>query len=65
MATKTLLQIRICELINKHGSLRNAALILQIDPGYLYRLQVGLKTEPGWQLLRRLKLRRIVTYESL
>lgn len=54
---------RIAELIAQHGSLRNAALVLKVDSGYLSRLASGEKAAPGPGLLRRLGLRRVVTYE--
>jgi hypothetical protein len=56
---------RIAQLIEQHGSLRAAALVLQVDTGYLSRLQTGEKSAPGSLLLRRLGLREIVTYELL
>jgi hypothetical protein len=54
---------RIGELAIKHGSLRALAKVCGVDPGYLSRLYHGSKTEPGTALLRRLGLRKIVTYE--
>lgn len=54
---------RITELVEQHGSLRAAAVALGCDPGYLSRLSHGEKTEPSDDLLRRLGLRRVVTYE--
>lgn len=59
------LQERIHQLAVQHGSLRAAASSLGVDPGYLYRLKSGQKKVPGVKLLRRLGLRRIVTYELL
>jgi len=57
------LQERVAELVAKHGSVRAAALVLGIDHSYLYRLGSGGKTEPSPALLKKLKLRRVVTYE--
>jgi hypothetical protein len=54
---------RIQELIDQHGSLRAAARVLAVDPGYLSRLKSGEKDEPSNTLLRRMKLRRVVSYE--
>lgn len=54
---------RIAELVTQHGSLRAAARVLECDAGYLSRLQSGEKDNPEDWLLRRMKLRRIVTYE--
>lgn len=56
------LRARIQELAKQHGSLRAVARVLQLDHGYLSRLQGGLKDEPGESVLRKLGLRRIVTY---
>lgn len=53
---------RIAELIAQHGSLRATARVLECDAGYLSRLQSGEKDDPGDQLLRRMKLRRVVSY---
>lgn len=56
------LRARIQELAKQHGSLRAAARALEIDPGYLSRLQDGLKLEPSDAVLRKLGLKRIVLY---
>lgn len=56
---------RIDELVAKHGSLRAAARVLDIDHGYLSRLRDGSKGEPGAETLRRLGLRRVVHYERI
>lgn len=56
------LRRRIQELAKQHGSLRAAARVLKIDAGYLSRLQDGLKTEPSNDVLRKLGLKRVVTY---
>jgi len=60
---KIVLADRIHELANKHGSLRAVASALGVDVGYLSRLYRGEKNNPGEALLRKLKLRRVVTYE--
>lgn len=59
----SLLRARIQELAKHHGSLRAAARVVQIEAGYLSRLQNGLKLEPSDDVLRKLGLRRVVTYE--
>jgi hypothetical protein len=59
------LQERIAELAAYHGSIRDAAAVLQVDHSYLYRLSTGEKDDPGDILLKRLKLRRIVSYERI
>lgn len=56
------LRARIQALAKQHGSLRAAAMVLQIDHGYLSRLQDGLKLEPSDDVLRKLGLKRVVTY---
>ncbi len=61
----TLLQQRVQELVLQHGSVRAAGRVLEVDSAYLYRLGNGEKTDPGEKLLRRMGLRRIVTYERL
>ena len=60
---ETLLQRRIKELAAHHGSLRVLGRVLGVDHAYLYRLSTGEKDDPGAELLRKLKLRRVVTYE--
>jgi len=57
-----LLRQCIGELVDKHGSVRAAARVLGIDHAYLYRLKVGEKTDPSDALLKKLKLRRVVSY---
>lgn len=59
----TTLPERIHELVVQHGTLRAAARVLAVDAGYLSRLANGAATDPGDTLLRRMGLRRIVTYE--
>lgn len=54
---------RICELAHQHGSLRAAARVVRIDHGYLWRLYKGAKKEPSAAVLRKLGLKRIVSYE--
>ena len=58
----SLLQQRIAEKIAQHGSYRAAGAVLDFDHTYLYRLANGSKTGPGDKLLRKLGLRRVVTY---
>lgn len=56
------LRDRIIELEQKHGSLRAAARVLQIDPAYLLRLRDGEKTNPSAVTLRKLKLKKVTWY---
>lgn len=57
------LQERIGQLIVLHGSLRAVARVTEIDVGYLSRLNAGDKVAPGKDILIRLGLRRVVSYE--
>lgn len=59
------LQDRIDELVAQHGSLRAVARVTEIDAGYLSRLRTGEKVNPEKDKLRRMGLRRVVTYERL
>lgn len=61
----SVLQKHIQKLVERHGSLRAVARVLEVDPGYLSRLHSGEKDEPGEALLHRLRLRRVVTYEPV
>lgn len=59
------LQDCIDELVQQHGSLRAVARVTEIDVGYLSRLRTGEKVNPDKDKLRRLGLRRVVSYERL
>jgi hypothetical protein len=59
------LQDRIDELVAQHGSLRAVSRVTEIDVGYLSRLRSGEKVNPEKTKLRRLGLRRVVTFERL
>ena len=59
------LQDRIDELVAQHDSLRAVARVTEIDVGYLSRLRTGEKVNPEKDKLRRLGLRRVVSYERL
>ena len=59
------LRLRIDALVARHGSYRAAARVLRVDAGYLSRLRNGGKTAPSDHLLKRLGLRRVVTYVEL
>ena len=59
-----LLQQRIAELAERHSSIRAAARVLSVDHAYLYRLSTGEKSDPGEGLLRKLKLRRVVSFSD-
>lgn len=53
---------RISMLVDRHGSLRNVAKVLEIDLAYLSRMQSGEKVNPSETVLRKLGLVRVVTY---
>lgn len=61
----SLLRRRIQELAKQHGSLRAAARVLEVDAGYLSRLQSGEKDNCDDNILRKMGLRRIVNYERI
>ena len=56
---------RIDQLVIQHGSLRAVARVTQLDASYLCRLRSGEKVHPEDATLRRLGLRRVVTYEAV
>lgn len=64
-AGRVTLPERISQLVEQHGSLRAAARVLEVEPGYLSRLARGEKVSPGATLLRRMGLRRVVSYELM
>lgn len=59
------LQRRITQLVKQYGSLRAVAREFEIDAGYLSRLASGEKKDPGEVVIRRLGLRRVVTYKLI
>jgi transcriptional regulator with XRE-family HTH domain len=59
------LEERIAELVNQHGSLRALARVMGCSPPYICRLRAGVTKNPGPAVLRKLGLRRVVTYERL
>jgi hypothetical protein len=59
------LQERIEQLVERHGSLRAVSRVTEIDAGYLSRLRSGEKANPEKDKLRRLGVRRVVTYELI
>jgi hypothetical protein len=61
---KTELQNRVAYHIDLHRGLRPAARVLNIDPSYLSRLLIGSKSNPSKSTLRKLKLRKVITYEA-
>jgi hypothetical protein len=67
LIVKTVMQLseRIAELVEQHGSLRAAALVLKVNAGYLSRLNNGQSKAPGATLLKRMGLREVTTYERI
>jgi hypothetical protein len=57
-----LLGARIRELEAKHGGLRAAGMALNCDAAYLLRLRDGEKRNPSADMLRKLGLKKVVTY---
>lgn len=56
------LKDRIEQLEGLYGGLRGVASALDIDPGFLSRMKSGKKFNPSNETLRKLGLRREVTY---
>ena len=56
---------RLEQLVSAHGSLREVAAAIGVDPGYLSRLATGQKTNPSKATLTKLGLRAITHYERL
>jgi transcriptional regulator with XRE-family HTH domain len=56
---------RIEQLVEQHGSMREVARVTTIDVAYLSRLHSGEKVQPSKDILTRLGLRRVTTYEPL
>jgi DhnA family fructose-bisphosphate aldolase class Ia len=59
------LQERLDELCLQYGSLREVSRILLIDIGYLVRLRSGENFNPSPMMLKKLGLKRVVSYERL
>lgn len=59
------LQERIDQLVAQHGGLRAVSRVTEIEVSYLSRLRSGEKVNPLKDKLRRLGLRRVVSYELL
>lgn len=49
-------------LIKQHGGLRAAARAVRLSAPYLLRLRDGDKKDPSDEVLRRLGLRRVITF---
>ena len=57
-----LLGVRIRELEAQHGGLRAAARVLNCNASYLLRLRDGEKRNPSDTILKKLGLKKVVTY---
>lgn len=57
----TLLDIRIDELVEQHGSLRAVSRVLGVDPAYLSRLRRGEKFCPSDNVLRKMGLLKLIS----
>jgi hypothetical protein len=55
----------IAAKVKQHGGLRPAGRAMGIDPAYLKRLKDGAKRDPSDELLRKLGLKREVSYSWL
>ena len=53
---------RIAVLETEHGGLRAAARVIGCDPAYLLRLRDGEKSNPSDAMLKKLGLKKMVTY---
>ena len=58
----TTLRERATELVNQHGGVRRAARALGLDAAYFLRLLRGEKDNPSAAVLRKMGLKRVVTY---
>lgn len=58
----TTIPLRVKALVKKHGSLRAAARAIRLSAPYLMRLRDGDKKDPSDKVLRKLRLRRVVTF---
>lgn len=52
-------------LVFKHGGVRAAARAIGVNYAYLSRLQSGEKSNPTPAVLRKLGLRKVVSYEPI
>ena len=62
MELKLAVELQIEHLKQDYGSLRSVAGVLGVDAGYLSRLISGEKKGPSDNLLRKLNIKKKVTY---
>jgi len=60
--SRTYLQFKVSEIINKYGGVRIAARELQISASYLSRLRSGEKTNPGKDIKKKLGIKSKIMY---
>ncbi len=53
---------RVSEVIAQYGGVRPAARALDIDAAYLTRLRDGYKNHPSAAILKKLKMKKCVSY---
>ena len=63
MSEPSVLQKRVAELVDHHGSLRATARVLGTDAANVHRMMTGEHKRPKCLLLRRLGLREVLTHE--
>ena len=59
---RTTVSRRIEELVEQYGSIKEVANHLGVGAAYLHRLANGSKTSPSEDVIKKLGLRRIVSY---
>lgn len=59
------LRTRVESVISQHGGVRPAARAIQVNYAYLSRLRTGEKSNPTPAVLRKLGLRKVVSYQEI
>lgn len=59
------LPARIAELTAEHGSMRAVGQELATDVSYISRMAAGLRNDPNDELLQRMGLRKVVSFERI
>lgn len=59
------IQTAVKAIVAKHGGVRVAARAIGVNYAYLSRLQTGAKCNPTDAVLRKLGLRKVVSYETI
>lgn len=50
------------KVVDDCGGIRAAARVLQIDNSYLSKLCTGVRTDPSDEVLKKLKLKRVIMF---